>query len=238
MRFATKFVAALAATAGFSSASVLLPRGSLVDVCANVDIDLEILGIVFGHIDVCLCISALPVFVQTNVVAILAAEVEGVDAVIAALEAQINSSKGAQRCVYPDNCTPLCSDDCDFDCKPPYVKHGSKCVLPPSTGFSKRGMDLDEDIQCAWGLTKCGALNVAASRAGFECLDTRTHLESCGGCTLAYGHNEATGQDCTAIPGVSGVSCQANKCVVHSCKRGWVQRADSQGVKGCVMGAN
>jgi len=95
-------------------------------------------------------------------------------------------------------------------------------------------MDLDEDLRCEWGLTKCGVLNFSASRAGFECIDTRSHLESCGGCTLAYGHAEATGEDCTAIPGVSAVSCHAGKCVVYTCRHGWVEQIDSEGVRSCI----
>ena len=48
-----------------------------------------------------------------------------------------------------------------------------------------------------------------------ECLDTTQALESCGGCA-----STGEGRDCTAIPHVGGVGCEAGKCVVFSCKSG------------------
>ncbi|KAL1413824.1 hypothetical protein Q8F55_001608 [Vanrija albida] len=59
----------------------------------------------------------------------------------------------------------------------------------------------------------------------YECIDTTSELESCGGC--AYGDfvgngTLATGTDCTAIPGVvrGGVSCFRGDCVVTRCEKG------------------
>lgn len=47
------------------------------------------------------------------------------------------------------------------------------------------------------------------SSAGYECLDPRTELQSCGGCATL-----GEGMDCTAIPGAMGVGCQDGQCVV------------------------
>lgn len=38
---------------------------------------------------------------------------------------------------------------------------------------------------------------------------------------IPFGHNLATGIDCTAIPGVVDVSCAAGSCVVGSCQAGY-----------------
>ena len=63
----------------------------------------------------------------------------------------------------------------------------------------------------------------------YECLDTMTNLESCGGCTEPYTlgltPNEIAelkpGVDCTAATGVSDVQCRRGYCVVNKCKRGY-----------------
>lgn len=35
------------------------------------------------------------------------------------------------------------------------------------------------------------------------------------------GHSEAEGVDCTALAGVSDVSCVRGKCVIHKCSAGY-----------------
>ncbi|KAF9515657.1 hypothetical protein BS47DRAFT_775421 [Hydnum rufescens UP504] len=236
MRLATKLITALAATAGFVSASTLQSKRGFVDICAPLDGDLKILGVNYGKIDVCLCVSAIPAFIKTDPTGKKASKHLGEPYLTDYLTNLTETTPGAQDCQYPDHAIPACTPNCGFTCQPPYVMWGGTCVLPPSSGLKKRGLDidLDEDLRCAWGLTKCGAWNQPVAQVGFECLDTRSHLESCGGCTLAFGTNEATGQDCTAIPGVLGVLCEESKCVVHSCRRGWVEQVDDEGVMSCV----
>ncbi|KAF9510440.1 hypothetical protein BS47DRAFT_68362 [Hydnum rufescens UP504] len=70
-------------------------------------------------------------------------------------------------------------------------------------------------------MTKCGVYDQTASRTGFECIDTKTNLESCGGCTIAYGSEPATGVDCTNIPGATVFGCESGVCAVTQCKEGW-----------------
>lgn len=52
--------------------------------------------------------------------------------------------------------------------------------------------------------------------SGYECVDTQSNIESCGGCP-----GEGNGQDCTAIEGVADVACVNSVCLVTSCRRGW-----------------
>ncbi|OCF42311.1 hypothetical protein I317_03814 [Kwoniella heveanensis CBS 569] len=60
----------------------------------------------------------------------------------------------------------------------------------------------------------------------FECIDTQSELESCGGCV--YGeYNNATailGTDCGTSTGTSlgGATCLKGKCVSFACKAGYV----------------
>lgn len=70
MRFSPFLVAAL----GFTSASAaVLEQRALLDLCANVagqlNIRLPILGLVsLGQVNICLCVSALPLYIRTDIV--------------------------------------------------------------------------------------------------------------------------------------------------------------------------
>ena len=44
-----------------------------------------------------------------------------------------------------------------------------------------------------------------------------------GGCVIPLPGNNATGTDCSAIPGVAAVLCEGGKCSIKSCdtRAGW-----------------
>lgn len=69
-----RFTSFLVAAVGFTSASAaVLEQRALLDVCASVagqlNIRLPILGLVsLGHVDICLCVGALPLYVRTDIV--------------------------------------------------------------------------------------------------------------------------------------------------------------------------
>lgn len=58
---------------------------------------------------------------------------------------------------------------------------------------------------CPAGLTACPIPGQSAN--DYECINTATELESCGGCASL-----GSGQDCTAIPGVLNVKCKQGSC--------------------------
>jgi len=156
----------------------------------------------------------------------------GSSIVTAALELLINAVPHPS-CTYPDHAVPTCSDNCGYTCPPPYIKSGNACVLPPSS--RKRALPAEEAV-CPFGLKKCGVVSSSTSHVGFECLDTVSNLESCGGCLYSYTGKRDIGVDCTAIEGVSDVRCIAGSCVVHRCRHGWAFAEDGQS---CVeMGKN
>ncbi|GHJ87520.1 hypothetical protein NliqN6_3922 [Naganishia liquefaciens] len=80
--------------------------------------------------------------------------------------------------------------------------------------------------RCPQGLTSC-AVAQNGKRQLYECMDTRSDLESCGGCLypdLRYGNSTASGgfgRDCTAIPNVAEVSCEASRCKIYACDPGY-----------------
>ncbi|KAM0751239.1 hypothetical protein T439DRAFT_325386 [Meredithblackwellia eburnea MCA 4105] len=84
--------------------------------------------------------------------------------------------------------------------------------------------DATDALECPAGFTAC-AVGSGISE-GFECIDSLTDLEQCGGCVSPFGSNE--GQDCTAIGGVESVSCKAGTCFVESCVAGFTVSPDSQ----------
>lgn len=62
----------------------------------------------------------------------------------------------------------------------------------------------------------------------WECVDTRVELENCGGCA-----SKGQGEDCTAIKGALGVTCEMAQCTVYSCQDGYELRRDSKGRERC-----
>ncbi|WWD04653.1 hypothetical protein V865_002724 [Kwoniella europaea PYCC6329] len=75
---------------------------------------------------------------------------------------------------------------------------------------------------CPAGLEACVIPGLDDS---FECIDTSSELESCGGCL--YGStgnsNASTGIDCSTLPGASfgGTTCSAGRCEISACKEGY-----------------
>lgn len=67
---------------------------------------------------------------------------------------------------------------------------------------------------CPPGLDACAIKGT--TNGEYECLDTYTELESCGGCSSL-----GKGQDCTAIQGAWNVGCERGNCIVYSCASGY-----------------
>ncbi|KAI0783133.1 hypothetical protein C8Q75DRAFT_707670, partial [Abortiporus biennis] len=61
------------------------------------------------------------------------------------------------------------------------------------------------------------------TRDGFECVDFKFDLTSCGGC----GSMDSK-FDCTAIAGSKDVSCDMGTCQVHTCEKGFTRSADGK----------
>ncbi|BGP12309.1 hypothetical protein JCM10213_002587 [Rhodosporidiobolus nylandii] len=88
--------------------------------------------------------------------------------------------------------------------------------------FSSRSSN--RALACPAGETAC-----PLPSGDFECVDTLSALDSCGGCLTATAADEKTGQDCLAIPGALNVQCVEGQCVVASCFRGWRLVEDGNG---------
>ncbi|KAJ7675475.1 hypothetical protein B0H17DRAFT_1161575 [Mycena rosella] len=229
-------------------ANDLFNRDVSIDVCGEVD---EVLKVNFlgqslpvGVIKECLCISTIPQYIAGNLLALgEAIALVGKANIIAELTNMVNNCGGRTQCHYPLHSVPSCKSGSHASlharclasngysaypagpyptqcvCSYPYTECNGKCGTfrgCPSTYYTKR--DIWSAYKCHKGLTACGV----PGRNSWECIDTQNDLESCGGCPYSdLSTFEAVGNDCTAIHGVSDVSCIRGQCVVHKCMSGY-----------------
>ncbi|GAA5972589.1 hypothetical protein JCM21900_001328 [Sporobolomyces salmonicolor] len=78
--------------------------------------------------------------------------------------------------------------------------------------------NLDSRLLCPVGEEACP---IFPRMGTYECIDTKSELESCGGCS-----SRGLGEDCTLIRGAQGVTCESGHCNVYSCQLGWKLDAD------------
>ncbi|GAA5965824.1 hypothetical protein JCM3765_001194 [Sporobolomyces pararoseus] len=114
-----------------------------------------------------------------------------------------------------------------------YSEHTMAAVAPVASNVAdhvaKRGVKLLEQVQkriheepwenldsqllCPLGETACP---IFPRMGTYECVDTSSELENCGGCA-----SRSQGEDCTLLKGVLGLACQSGKCNVFTCQPGW-----------------
>ncbi|KAH9975008.1 hypothetical protein BGW80DRAFT_1225313 [Lactifluus volemus] len=237
-------------------ASHPLDTRGLLDVCASVNADLDVPNLLgssttIGVIDACLCMSSIPLFTQTNVVAIAAVgQAQGGEPTVTSILTDlINEAAARSGCHYPDHSIPACVDGnpCGFHCtdgftasppdhpttcvcEAPSVVCNGKCVeagsCPASAPSTKKKRWLSSSTCAEMGpeWAACGVLGGGAR--SWECINTANDLKSCGGCMLPLTPYVPIGQDCTSLPGVTDVACIAGECVVHRCLPGYAPAHD------------
>ncbi|KAM0751659.1 hypothetical protein T439DRAFT_355565 [Meredithblackwellia eburnea MCA 4105] len=77
---------------------------------------------------------------------------------------------------------------------------------------------LDDSLLCPGGATACP---IFPRMGSYECIDTQSELESCGGCA-----SKGEGEDCTQIKGAQGVTCQSGRCIIFTCQQGYKLERD------------
>lgn len=134
----------------------------------------------------------------------------------------------------PLGATGECRDSgCVYtSCPDGYYLSDNSCKTTPSQrARAKRAEPAEVHTLCPSGETACPIIGSAMfdtavrqhfsgaadfGSGGFECLDTASQLDSCGGCASL-----GEGRDCTQIAGAVGVGCDNGACVVLSCSSGW-----------------
>ncbi|ORX36703.1 hypothetical protein BD324DRAFT_681473 [Kockovaella imperatae] len=123
----------------------------------------------------------------------------------------------------------------DQTCTYPVYKHtagstDASGIYRKRDAAPKRMLAGSNGVSCPGNLLPClvAPTSDPSWEDSYECLDTVSDLEACGGCP--YGLHPAAspfigsavdfGQDCSAIPGVAlgGVTCAASSCVVTACR--------------------
>ncbi|KAF8530069.1 hypothetical protein BU17DRAFT_35782 [Hysterangium stoloniferum] len=243
MRFLPSALVALSGSIVFASANTLsqYKQRAIVDVCATVSVNLNILGEIFGFLNICACLSTVGSIVNTNPVCQQAALKYGQATVTASLTNLINTAGNHRQCTYPDHSVRICDllNPCQFSCTDGYfaspVINPTSCACPspftvcngvcgvflscpsPNPGY-KREISW-RDSACPHGWSTCGVWG--DSHLNYECVDVKNDLWSCGGCGIPLLPTDPIGEDCTAIPGVLDVSCQGSRCIVARCKAGY-----------------
>ncbi|GHJ85923.1 hypothetical protein NliqN6_2325 [Naganishia liquefaciens] len=142
-------------------------------------------------------------------------------------------------CPYPANSSPVCkggntlpNSKCHFKCKNGYKLCGTSYCIPNHSSCvsgmpGRRSLELpiSDNTQnlCPPGLEACYTSDVSMKfgrPVGWECVDTSSDVESCGGCEWPVA-GQAQGQDCSDMSGVSRVSCNRGQCQAETCMRGF-----------------
>ncbi|KAF8955041.1 hypothetical protein BDZ97DRAFT_1765558 [Flammula alnicola] len=195
----------------------------------------------------------LDLYLDTNVDIQALVGLLGKNAVSALITALINTSPEAQQCTFPSNAHHTCdnADPCHFECDANYVLQGDTCVCAPPNmscngvcgsfpqgcgsavpnSMKKRTESIVTIGQakaiCPHDAAVCG-IPGRENTFAFECIDTKTTKDSCGGCMVPHSFFEAepvrqsSGKDCSSITNVKSSSCSNGGCVVHSCNDGWL----------------
>ncbi|RDX45574.1 hypothetical protein OH76DRAFT_1407968 [Lentinus brumalis] len=243
----------------------LLARQTTSDTCANVNgvLKVNVQGslVSIGQINACLCLSTVPTFLSTNAVAISTVSLVGTAAATSAVVNLITSSPSSQVCTYPEHAIPMCAagNPCGFSCgngfstvpatnpstcacvAPGAVCNGvcttSSCPSSVVTATRRRYMNsLRKRAMCPEGTTACGVYERrGALSTPWECIDTMSDLESCGGCINPLDAFSTRGVDCTAIPGVIDVSCVSGACVVNRCGVGYTRTSDGSSCASAML---
>ncbi|OCF34129.1 hypothetical protein I317_01726 [Kwoniella heveanensis CBS 569] len=84
----------------------------------------------------------------------------------------------------------------------------------------------EREALCPGSLHACNV--PGAFNDSFECIDTTSELESCGGCAQGFFNdrdaaNATLGVDCSSLPGVAkgAVTCTSGVCEAFACQRGY-----------------
>ncbi|WWC90263.1 uncharacterized protein L201_005196 [Kwoniella dendrophila CBS 6074] len=138
----------------------------------------------------------------------------------------VSSINGNYQCA----CNQIPSNTPTTPCGPGTYFYYYHTGTQASQGLSRR-RKLDEERKraipkyCPKGLTACLIGNDIPG--AYECVDTSSELESCGGCLYGtLGGNPSAnstrtiGQDCTTEKGASlgGITCESGKCTAYKCK--------------------
>ncbi|KAF7791851.1 hypothetical protein EIP86_002875 [Pleurotus ostreatoroseus] len=133
----------------------------------------------------------------------------------------------------PSSPSPQCDKDCfwsklDLKCYPGGSTSTTPSTPKPSGNANNHYRRRDDHKSrsaplCPNAMEACPIKGLMGTSGDYECLDTKTELESCGGCA-----STGAGQDCTAIEGAWNVACNQGSCAVYTCQQGYKVARDGK----------
>ncbi|KAJ9098752.1 hypothetical protein QFC21_004400 [Naganishia friedmannii] len=116
-------------------------------------------------------------------------------------------------------------DCCSYKCSFGSCGSGTSLICLEKGQICQSGVPVSPHptSPCPTGRTQCFTAK-KSKRNLYECIDTQSDLESCGGCIFpdpAAKDTTSQGVDCSAISNVKDVSCEKGKCNVKSCEEGY-----------------
>ncbi|KAG7095188.1 hypothetical protein E1B28_005965 [Marasmius oreades] len=223
----------------------------LIDLCINLrvvfdQLPLDLKSIIAGNVDVCLCLKDLDVFLNAKVedLDVLGVLRLNIPVLRVFLDNLLRTS--GKKCTLPPHAHFVCtnSDPCHVKCDPGFIRDGDQCVCSKPKKLCK-GQCLASPNSCDPSATPrplhsrrseivtleeaqryCGSMEVcgvpsAKSGNAFECIDTTSNTDSCGGCVYPNPWAvTSSGKDCTS-PKALKVTCRASRCVVDLCQEGF-----------------
>ncbi|KAH7920840.1 hypothetical protein BV22DRAFT_1020459, partial [Leucogyrophana mollusca] len=197
---------------------------------------------VVGLLDVCVCVSDVPTFVEKNDIAKEAVKLVGSSKVEVIVKNLIDDTPG-QECHYPDHAQATCTsaNPCAFECTDGFLPYPrgkpTKCICPPHL-TECNGKCGHFPIDCATkapvshrrrntptchpGLELCGIPNGSDGK-GWKCVNVQTDAQTCGGCVAPppFGNPSTHGINCMALPHVTNATCSHGQCVITGCDSGY-----------------
>ncbi|TFY64341.1 hypothetical protein EVG20_g5976 [Dentipellis fragilis] len=199
-----------AAGSPFNHRTSTLDTRTTLDVCAsltNIPLTVPVIPgvppVTIGLINVCLCLSEIPQFLQSNIVAEASVSVAGTAATTAALTTLVNSHAPQSLCIYPLHSVPTCTsgNPCGFMCTDGFswspVMSPAQCACEAplavcngvcgeagacstTAPLAKRERRFEGSGSCnarGDGWLACGVFGGAAR--AWECINTANDPESC-----------------------------------------------------------
>ncbi|KAG6902429.1 hypothetical protein C0995_016608 [Termitomyces sp. Mi166 len=226
-------------------------RRDIIDTCISLD-GATIAGILNVADPALVDLGDLDVWLETSAAAQLASVLLPLLPNATGLEAIIDLLIDADGVHSVQACVP--GEPCAFNCTDGYVESGGTCVceapqtecngacgdFPSGCGSAaarKRSLPKKVIVTLADAQELCGTKAVCGipGRQGtleFECVNTSSALDSCGGCMVPHSFIDShrvfppAGVDCNRLPGVVNAQCFESKCKVTKCRAGWVLNTD------------
>ncbi|KAG5637302.1 hypothetical protein H0H81_005045 [Sphagnurus paluster] len=160
------------------------------------------------------------------------------------------ASANGETCVFGEHAERIevMDQPCAFECSDGYTADGNLCECAEplsvcngtcgSAAPNRKRRGVKRITTLAQAKATCKPKQSVCGIAGredtfdFECIDTSTTLDSCGGCITPHPFYEPhrkspAGIDCGRLPGVLTATCEESYCVVTQCRAGQQPSSDN-----------